>query len=416
MGTDVTRRSTSSRRAFLGGMAGVLGSRRLPSLAAGAPDVTVMTRNLYVGVDLFELFRAGSIDELRRKAGDLLEQTRTHPYSARMDAIAGEIAATRPDVVGIQEASILRTQQPSDFAINPFPNASDEAVDLLELLTSHLEARGLDYEVAATTVTSDVEVPAAVDEAEIDVRLTDRTALLVRRNIETTDVQTGTFDAAYSLTMKGVDLLSIQRGYSLVTLSIEGTEITVATTHLESADPDVRLAQARELLDRLPGDRPVVIAGDFNSGPGAPTAAYDLLTKSFDDTHRSLHAEADGDTCCHAPDLQNEDPRLSLRIDAILYRGGLKPTDIDRVGADPTERVTAQVNGESVRLWPSDHAGIVATFEAPTTATAPATPAAQTEPSPTTRTPTSAPLDGFGPLAAITAVTIGALARRYRRE
>jgi hypothetical protein len=126
---------------------------------------------------------------------------------------------------------------------------------------------------------------------------------------------------------------------------------------------DVRTRQAEELLSLLPADRPVILAGDFNSGPGTSTGAYDVLTASFEDAYAVRNPDGDGYTCCHASDLRNEQPSLSRRIDAVLYRGGVRPTTASRVGHEADDRLSVEVNGETERIWPSDHAGVVATFE-----------------------------------------------------
>ena len=368
-----------SRRTLLGGVAGLATTQAVPVAAAETPALTVMTRNLYLGIDLSRLFRAESMDDVRRIAGQMLTEIRSHPFAARADAIAAEVANTEPDVIGLQEAAVLRVQAESDFSENPSPNAASVVVDLLELLSSKLAARGLEYEVVSSTVTTDIEVPADDEDGQADVRLTDRDAVLVRSDLEASANESDTFDASLEYWLRQTSV-SIQRGYCLVDVTVDGVDVTVATTHLESADGDTRQDQARELLDLLPQDRPVVLTGDFNSGPGGPSDAYDLLTDSFDDAHSSLRPDADAPTCCQASDLRNSESAFSRRVDHVLYRGEVRPTTVERVGADPESMVTADVDGESVRMWPSDHAGVVSTLEL--TASTP-TPTATSTPSPT---------------------------------
>lgn len=361
-----------SRRALLGGVAGLSASRLVPRAAGAASTLTVATRNLALGVDLSRLFRADSMADVRDIAGSMLRQIRSHPYQARMDAIAEEVADSRPHVLGLQEAATIRVQEDSDFAETTTPNASTTVVDLLELLASALDSRGLEYEVESSVVTTDVEVPADDDGGRTDVRLTDRVAVLVRSDVETGESRADTFDAALTYPLRGGSA-TIRRGYCLVDVVTESTTLAVATAHLESADAYTREQQAEALRDRLPTDRPVVLVGDLNSGPGGPTAAYDALTTSLDDAVATAQPDADAPTCCQPNDLRADDARFSRRVDHVLYRGDLRPTAVRRVGADRDSRVAAMVDGESRRLWPSDHAGVVATLAVSATATQTAT-------------------------------------------
>lgn len=392
----------------------------------------MLTRNLALGVELSRLFEASSLADVRRIAGAMLADIRDTPFPPRAGAIAAEIAATEPDVVCLQEAATVRTQRPSDFTANPRTNASSLEVDFLSVLASKLDARGLAYEVAGSTVTTDVEVPADVDGDTIDVRLTDRDVVLVHADHGVGRVDTGTYDAAYSpdTPLPG---LAIERGYVIVDVTIGDAVVTVADTHLEAADRATRRKQVEELLGRLPADRPVVLTGDVNSGPGGPGQVYDRLLESFTDAHAAV-GSGNAPTCCQDADLRNGSSKLSRRVDVVMARGGATPTSVRRVGHEPADRVEATVDGQSVRLWPSDHAGVVAGVEVPATATATRTASTTTgggaTPEPTSTdaaeetvgiTPTvdvegvvSTP--GFGPGVAAVALLVAAAALRRRVE
>ena len=442
-GTD-PRPPAADRRTFIGGLAGLGaagalrgGGNRTPSEAAA--DLAVMTRNLYLGVDLARLYRARSAADVRRIAGSMLADVERRPFPPRAGAIADEVTAHRPDVLGVQEAALVRRQEPSDFAEEAAPNAEDVSVDFLEVLVEALEDRGLRYEVASATVTADVEVPADVGDRTIDVRLTDRDALLIREGVDVAAVGGGTYDASLEISVDD-HAVTIERGYATAVVALDDERVTVATTHLESADTTVRLRQARELLDVLPADGPVVLAGDVNSGPGGSEGAYRVLTDPFADAHEALREDADGDTCCGDADLRSDDPGLTRRVDVILSRD-LRPVAVERVGDDSAGRVAVDVADVSARLWPSDHAGVVATFEAeaprraipktPTSAaetagagTSTQAPAATTTRTRTERTTartsterTTAPAQpGFGALGALAAVLLAAASKLRRRE
>ena len=56
--------------------------------------------------------------------------------------------------------------------------------------------------------------------------------------------------------------------------------------------------------------------------------------------------------------LLNPISQLSERIDLVLFRGGFHVEDIRLVGEKPSDRIPPG-------LWPSDHAGVVATLRIP---------------------------------------------------
>jgi hypothetical protein len=111
-----------------------------------------------------------------------------------------------------------------------------------------------------------------------------------------------------------------------------------------------------------------VIASDLNTDPldPAPLTSYDQFRSAgFQDAwlaRDDMH-HATGFTCCERPDLLNPFPILTKRIDLVLVRpegrahqSSIRPVDITLLGDRPAER---SVSG----LWPSDHAGVVATLE-----------------------------------------------------
>ena len=387
-----------SRRAVLGAAAGVVAGHAAPVASAEPPsaaaELTVATRNLGLGVDLDALLTVESESDLRRVAGELLETARAHPYDERVGAIADEVAATDPDVVALQEAAVVRTRAPGDDGETPEP--AETVVDLLDRLSAALDERDLDYRVAGSTVTTDAELPADGEDGRVDVRVRDRDAVLVREDHETGGVRTGRYDTGVTVGLPGADRrVTLARGYCLVDVSLDAGTVTVASTHLESTAIPVRLGQALELRDALPSDGPVALGADLNSGPGTTTVAYDALTDRLADAYATLRPDADGYTCCQAESMRNGESLLEERADAVLYRAPLDPTAVERVGEDPDDRVDATVGGESVEVWPSDHAGVVATFELPPPEPTPSpTPTPTPTPSPTPApalTPTSTP-------------------------
>jgi hypothetical protein len=103
---------------------------------------------------------------------------------------------------------------------------------------------------------------------------------------------------------------------------------------------------------------PVILAGDFNSrADGTGTATYaTLIGAGFDDTWTATHPGSLGNTWGHAVDLRNTTVDLTQRLDLVLYRGDLSAERAVVVGEELADRTASG-------LWPSDHAGVVATLE-----------------------------------------------------
>src|SRR5436309_1232344 len=75
-------------------------------------SVTVMTRNVYNGVDteLSAVATATSFLDLVQKVAAVHQAYFARNFPARAAALAAEIEAKRPDLIGLQEAVLVRTQ------------------------------------------------------------------------------------------------------------------------------------------------------------------------------------------------------------------------------------------------------------------------------------------------------------------
>src|SRR5262245_58775902 len=172
-----------------------------PHPFAGDRQVTVTTRNLFLGTDLNPIFQAPSLPALFAAVGAGWVQVQANDFPARAQAIADEIAAAKPDLVGLQEAELYRTDVPPDGSATP---AGTVAYDFVQLLVNALAERGLSYEPVSLFNGTDVELPAGFPPT-LDVRFTDRVALLARTDEKTADLkvsnpQSGTYPAALHLT------------------------------------------------------------------------------------------------------------------------------------------------------------------------------------------------------------------------
>ena len=332
--------------------------------------VTVLTRNVYIGTDLGPIFAAPNFPALLAATATAFLNVQATNFPARAGALADEIAAAKPDLVGLQEVEIIRT---GPF-LNPAP-ATTVVADYLELLLAALEARGLDYTPVAVNVNSDTELPSAL---LLDVRATDRDVILARNRggpaMKISNVQEQKFATNLALPTIGGPV-TLLRGWSAIDVKIRGQRFRFLNTHLEPFSAAVQLAQANELLAG-PADttRPLIFLGDFNSradGTGTPTYAT-LLGAGFTDAWSQAEPGVAGFTCCHEANLLNPLPTLDERIDLVLFRGA-RDSENDARGDDDDEggfrARRAEVVGDEVTdrlvpsgLWPSDHAGVVATL------------------------------------------------------
>lgn len=362
------------------------------SEATEVTEVTVATWNLGLGANLFTLFLVESEADLARTVGDLYDDIRQSAPTARMGAVARELARTRPDVVGLQEAAVVGTESPGDDGVGA-PDAETVAFDFLADLTDALDDAGESYEVAQVTTNADAEFPALVDGDRIDVRLTDRDVVLVRADadVRATDGSETTFEAGLTVPVGDDRTFRVERGYGTVAATAGGREFTVVNTHLESASRRVRSAQAAELAAELGGGETILL-GDLNDGPAHVGGAYETLAADLTDGWAAARPDDDGSTCCRATTMDGPGS-MDERVDHVLASSGFEATDARVVGADPGGRVTVTVDGESRTVWPSDHAGVVSTLRVGASSDATAGDATPEETPTTERSPTATPAD-----------------------
>lgn len=346
-------------------VAALVASAGAPASAGGKKkghrirNLTVMTQNLYLGTDIGPILTA-TPETLPFVAGAAWEQVQATDFPARAERIADIIADAKPHLVGLQEVSLWRT---GDFEPTaPFTPAETVAYDFLQILLEALEARGMHYAPVATVENFDGEVPAVPPAAlPLDVRLTDRDVIIARTDLPAAHMKLANAQAdnygAFVPTPFGIPIL---RGWTSVDVKVRGKWLRFVNTHLEvQSFAPIQVLQAAELLaGPVDTSLPTVLVGDFNSaGPPGPsdTATYGNITGvGFADAWSDTHPGEDGFTCCQSAELTNVPSSLAERIDHVFHRGGFTATMTDVVG-DEVADMTAS------GLWPSDHAGVVAT-------------------------------------------------------
>lgn len=323
-------------------------------------SATVMTYNIYQGTELEHVLAATDLSSF--VAGVTIDYANViaTSFPERAQTIAAEIAQNQPDLVALQEVALWRTQVPS----NPFLPATDIAYDFLDILLNALNAAGQHYQAVIVRNNFDTQGTGFSPVGLFDVRLTDRTAILARTDLSDADLQISNpqqhdFLANAEFNLLGNNIL-ILGGWSSVDAKIRGKTFRFITSHLDPLSPLVRTAQAYELLQGpAVTPLPVVMAGDFNTVPGEPPYLA-FLAAGFQDTWAAVHPLDDGYTCCQVPpdSILNPVSALSTRVDYVFARGGFAISDEHLIGNTPAERTTSG-------LWPTDHAGVMATLQYP---------------------------------------------------
>jgi endonuclease/exonuclease/phosphatase family metal-dependent hydrolase len=278
-------------------------------------------------------------------------------FPTRAEALADEVVATRPDLIGLQEVTRYSTAPLGD------PGNETVVLDFLEVLMAELATRGEVYRVVAEVENFNGVQPNLAIGAFL--RLVDRDVILARVDrrageLMVSNPQSANFAANLAIPVQfQADPLVVLRGWVSVDVRTRGLVFRFVNTHLEAFDPfpmeGLRRAQVAELLaGPLDTPLPVVLAGDINSAaPGGP--AYQmLLAGGLWDPWTALHPGEPGFTCCHDDDLRNEQPDLRSRIDVVLATPGFRAVAVEVVGDEPGDRIDG--------LWPSDHAGVVTTL------------------------------------------------------
>lgn len=332
-----------------------------------APRLKVMTRNIYLGGNIFLPIGTQDQDEFEERTTELFNQVRFTNFPARARLLAREIDRSRPHLVGLQEVAMWR-RSPAGVKDGMETRSTQVVYNFLLTLRRQLARQGSRYRVAVAQQETDIEAPTQ----SYDVRLTMRDVILVRRDrrrgsngrrdaVNVGRLSKGNFDADISIPTPGGTFTST-RGFTVLDGNLRGRRFRFVNTHLESALPAPRDAQAQELV--APGgaaraNRPTIVVGDLNSDRqgltgSTPEAYRTLIGAGFRDTWRQANGNKPGFSCCLRNPLANDPPPFpgDHRIDHTLVRGQARGVRANIVGRDPRQRTSSG-------LWPSDHAGVV---------------------------------------------------------
>jgi endonuclease/exonuclease/phosphatase family metal-dependent hydrolase len=361
----------------------------VPVADAKPATVKVMTRNVYLGADLTPGVTATNLQQLVNAAGVILNEVDQNTFKIRAKGLAAEIRANNPDLVGLQEAALWRTQ-PCDKGPIP-PTATTVRHDFVQELLAELNKGGkryrlviekpeFDFEVWANTDANDATAgPNCPMGSEINGRLTMRDAILARvGSVKTSGARSGTFDILLRVKPAGVNV-DVTRGWTRVDATVAGKKFRFVNSHLEAFDSQpsnstnkettvangqVRGAQGKELVASggpVTGKLPVILLGDFNSDvktevkPGDGTAYRALLAAKFVE-----RTAAKPFACC-------------LNVSDLHVSAGGKASDFDHTvdhvmtNNKKIKLVSSTVTGRKPvnGYWNSDHAGVFSALRFP---------------------------------------------------
>lgn len=341
-------------------------------------EVTVMTRNLYLGADLTPAIQSTSIGGFIEANGEILRTVDASNFPVRAKGLAQEILEQEPDLVGLQEAALWRTAPPSLLALKAPPSAMTVKYDFLAELLKQLNKNGKTYRAVVVNDEFDFEAPANYDgqpgggpgpglleNAEINGRLTMRDVILARvgAGVHTSNPQMGHYAHLLVVKVAGAAEVAVTRGWTSIDATVRGSrKFHFVNTHLEAFDretvvPSIRAQQASELVGpggaADPSNRlPTILLGDLNSDvktevkPG-DGQAYRVVTGAG---YRERAADKPLGCCIESADLKGGSvSQMNHKVDHIL-------TDAPK----QVKLVSSAVTGRQKHSgwWDSDHAGI----------------------------------------------------------
>lgn len=246
-----------------------------------------MSRNIYLGADVGVAMKL--LPNFPAAAQFMWDQVRTTDFNARAPKLAAEFADSKPDVIGIQEATIWSCKKDLwsgkvevfNFLDTLIAATKQTGVGYSRAQASGTKAFNPGYSIAAIPYLTKVIDPEIFrplfgqDSASCGFTIGD--ALLVRddRLKDVVTVGTSEYDASYSIIPT---LMTIYRGYTWLDLKTGDSTLRIITTHLESIwDQDKKpnsVLQAEQLIaDVKSTTMPLIIMGDFNADYRDPRSA-----------------------------------------------------------------------------------------------------------------------------------------------
>ena len=346
----------------------------VPAGASAAKDkgdeVTVMSRNIYLGSDLSPAIGAPDIASAIDGAGQIYNEVVRTNFPERAVALADEIKDAKADIVGVQEAALWQVQTPSDLGGPPITSgtpATDVAYDFRELLMDEL---GSKYRIVNQQEEFTGELPADIDGnnatggpvsgEDLDFRLTMHDMIIAHKDVKTSKNDAAHFENRFETSIGGVPVFA-DRGWVSTEAKVGKAKFRFVNTHLEAfGDPSIRVAQAEELVDGpLKSKKDVVFTGDINSDKddtNGTEGAYEAIVDAG-----FVERQVKGGTSGHDDSLTdpNDQNQFDRTIDFVFVNNPKIKLDKSKSYISGRDDASQMTPGG---LWASDHAGVVSSL------------------------------------------------------
>tara|TARA_R110002072_G_scaffold271208_1_gene431144 strand:+ start:2427 stop:3386 length:960 start_codon:yes stop_codon:yes gene_type:complete len=308
----------------------------------------ILCRNLYLGANFKLLLPAATNLRLGQLAANFYRFVTLSNYPERAKYLAREIATRKPEVVCLQEVY--------EYVL---PDHG-ERLDFLSLLLNELgEDSG--YSVACCETATSVELPIWWKGKAGRLKVTDQIVILVSTEVAIESHGSEQYSDKIPIPMpfaghQDETVLDVRRAFQWIDMTWENTQLRIANTHLESISEEIQSKQALELICKMEkSGRERILVGDLNAEPGK--LVYHLFTCRPGDYSDPFK---DGENTWGTGDHTGEEFMDNRqRIDHILHTENIVSRSTEVFGYRPEERTLPG------KLFPSDHAGLMAVFGMP---------------------------------------------------
>lgn len=354
--------------------------------AAEDNKIKVMTYNQFIGADLTPVLETISRNDFNDELVAALQGIAANRFKDRVQRQAAIIAREKPDVVALQEVWRFQCIDSIPASLKQGcnnPSITGAFVDFLDELLIALNSQDVKYRAVSRVKNLDLSTirdsgfPFTINGSDAIVNAIDRDVILVRSDIPAKAVnfrsacpgRLSNNGCTYDLlltTPTPMGAITLLHGFTGADIRIGKKNYRIVNTHLEQRDPFIfiQAEQAAELIKTLnrttPPNRRLLVLGDMNSSPNddefprVVPPFQQFIDADYTDVWKLRRPFTPGHTCCQAESLLNNRSNLSKRIDFIFSKRPVRRGNVRLVGTRQADKTPPP------RLWPSDHAGIVA--------------------------------------------------------